>query len=89
MKILIIRKMLIPIVAASEYPFLKPLILIKEMFVSSVAVVGTIWLVKNVTEFFASMNAKDTSGMWDAGQRVLGSLAIASIGWILTFLGIE
>lgn len=89
MKILMIGKVLVAVAAASEYPFLRPLVLLKNMIVTSVALVGTIWVVKNLTEFFASMNAKDNSGMWDAGQRVLGSLAIAAIGWILTFLGIE
>lgn len=89
MKILIIRKMLIPIVAAGQYDFLRPLILLKEMLVASVAVVGTIYLIKNIVDFFGALNAKDNSGMWDAGMRVLGSLAIAGIGWILTFLGIE
>ncbi|MCM1494725.1 MAG: hypothetical protein NC089_02900 [Bacteroides sp.] len=89
MKILIIRKILMPVIATGQYAFLQPLILLKDLLIASVAVVGTIYLIKNIVDFFGALNAKDNSGMWDAGQRVLGSLAIASIGWILTFLGIE
>lgn len=89
MKILIIRKMLMPLIAAGQYAFLQPLVLLKELMIASITSLGVLLVIKNAVDFFASFNAKDNSGMWDAGFRMLGSLAIAGLGVLLNFLGIE
>lgn len=89
MKILIMKKVLMPIVAAGQYSFLQPLVLLKELMIASLTSLGAILLIKNAVDFFAAFNAKDNSGMWDAGLRMLGSLAIAGLGLLLKFLGIE
>lgn len=89
MRILMICRMLAEIDTESEYPFLQPLVLLKELMIASITSVGVILLIKNAVDFFAALNAKDNSGMWDAGLRMLGSLAIAGLGMLLKFLGIE
>ena len=67
---------------------LRPLILIKSLITGAVSIVGYILCVKNLMEAFASYQQNDQHTFTTALKGFIGSLLMALISTVLTFLGL-
>lgn len=67
---------------------LRPLILIKSLITGAVSIVGYILCVKNLMEAFAAYQQNDQHTFTTALKGFIGSLLMAAISTVLTFLGL-
>lgn len=67
---------------------LSPLILIKSLITGAVSIVGYILCVKNLMEAFAAYQQNDQHTFTTALKGFIGSLLMAAISTVLTFLGL-
>lgn len=67
---------------------LKPLILIKSLITGAVSIVGYILCVKNLMEAFTAYQQNDQHTFATALKGFIGSLLMAAISTVLTFLGL-
>ncbi len=76
------------IVVAATPDFLQPLKLLVSVILSAVSIWGVVLIVKNLSELFTAWQSQDSTGMSSAFKGVIGGLALAAMGTLLTFLGI-
>lgn len=67
---------------------LRPLILIKSLITGAVSIVGYILCVKNLMEAFTAYQQNDQHTFTTALKGFIGSLLMAAISTVLTFLGL-
>lgn len=67
---------------------LKPLIMIKSLITGAVSIVGYILCVKNLMEAFTAYQQNDQHTFATALKGFIGSLLMAAISTVLTFLGL-
>lgn len=66
-----------------------PLKNLKTLILSVVALVGVFIIIKGVIELAEGIQQQDSSGVSHGVKTIISGLLIASIGTVLTFLGIK
>ena len=77
------------VVLTSADAILKPAKTFVTLLETGVAIWGIILVIKNVSELSAALKGQDDSGISAAVKGLIGGLLMASIGSVLTFLGIQ
>ena len=81
--------LMMSVVLTSADTILKPAKTFVTLLETGVAIWGIILVIKNVSELSAALKGQDDSGISAAVKGLIGGLLMASIGSVLTFLGIQ